>query len=269
MSGPPPKNAEQMVLLGMAGISKPAIKRHLDSVCRSDAFHDGEQAGDLLTYLVNESLEGRVPLVTDIAKVLGKPNFSSEESFVRTAMKRLRERLDKHYDAHGKPGEIRFTIPNKEYFVLTPKIVGTARAAIPTDQAGGQAASVILEPSDLEEVYAKVTVRGRIAGLDPDLRVWLVVGVSYSYYPQCRVSRSGGEWEYDVRIGRLPWGGPDEGGVFDINLVAAGVDGDATFYQYQKAGGDGFGSVLPPDVFLLDTKRVIRRDIRPENGDTR
>jgi hypothetical protein len=122
--------------------------------------------------------------------------------------------------------------------------------------------AAILEPADHAEVYQRVTVRGRIDGLHPDLQAWLVVGTPVGdHYPQCRVSRSAPEFEHEVRIGLLQWGS-NEGAEYVIHLVAAQADGDAAFYHYLKSGRDGFGPLLPTDSQVLDSKRVTRRDLR-------
>jgi hypothetical protein len=60
----------------------------------------------------------------------------------------------------------------------------------------------------------------------------------------------------------MQWGST-YGTEFAILLVAADVDGDFEFQAYMKRCGDGFGTRLPADMQVLDTRWVVRRDIRP------
>jgi hypothetical protein len=122
----------------------------------------------------------------------------------------------------------------------------------------------VLEPDERAEVYRRVLVRGRIDSLDPDARPWLIVlAPDNFYYPQCRVSRRSPFWEAPVTIGRVQWGETD-GMEFEIVLAAANVDGDFAIEAYMRNHGDGYGTRLP-DTELIATRRVIRRDIRPES----
>jgi hypothetical protein len=168
-----------------------------------------------------------------------------------------------HYKIHAKSEEIRLVIPEREYFVLAPKVpeMTKTQSLVRSDDA---LPTVILEPADQAEVNQRVTVKGRIEGLNLDLRAWLVVRTPCGdLYPQCQVSRNSPDFESEVRIGLVQWGA-DEGAEYEINLVATRVDGDNAFYQYLKSGRDGFGPLLPADALVLDAKRVTRRDIRQE-----
>jgi hypothetical protein len=266
MTGAERKTVEQLVLLGQAGIPEPDIRRHVEKLCHSPAFDDRDRARELLRYLVDEALAGRVPRPADIARKLGKINFNPGESYVRSITGDLRNYLKEHYDAPAnaptKPDEIRLIIPKQQYFILAPRATGKTTARTPA-RSDSHTVAGILEPDDRAEVYQRVTVRGRIDALNLDLRPWLVVRTPCGdLYPQCFVSRNTPEWEHEVHIGLVQWGA-DEGAEYEINLVAANADGDAAFYQYLKSGRDGFGPLLPTDSIVLDSKRVTRRDIRP------
>lgn len=252
MSNADAKKAEDFVSLGQSGIPVEDIRRQVETLCHSAALENQTNAKKLLRYLVNQAMNGKVPSADDIGRdVLGKRYFGFDDSQVRVETGKLRKRLDRHYASpEVQPEEIRFDIPRHQYgvFVLRPL---------------RRPAAIILEPANNAEVYQRVTVRGRIDTLNPDLRAWLVVKVaSGNFYPQCRVSRKSPEWEHEVRIGTAPWGSC-EGLEFEIQLVAADTDGDFDFYENLKSGRDGFGFLLPSDVAVLDSRRVIRRDIRP------
>jgi hypothetical protein len=164
----------------------------------------------------------------------------------------------------AQPGEIRLELPAQQYFILAPRASAAHQEPAPLVRAGSGVAASIMEPTDGTEVNHRVTVRGNIEALNPDLRAWLLVATPVGdNYPQCRVSRSRPQFEHDVRIGRLQQGS-DEGAEYVIHLIAVDADGDSALYNYLKSGRDGFGPMLPTDAIVLDSKLVIRRDIRPQ-----
>ncbi len=141
--------------------------------------------------------------------------------------------------------------------MLAPRSTATASGiALPSIAS-------ILEPQEYDEVYRQTQMRGRIDSLDLDLRPWLVVlAADGYYYPQCRVSRRSPSWEHEVGIGRMPWGETD-GVVFTILLVAVDTDGDFDFQSHMKRNDPLYSKSLPSDIKILDTRTVVRRDIRP------
>jgi len=165
------RRTPEWVLLGQAGYPAAAVMAQVERLSNSRPFDDGEQARILLPYLVQEALAGRVPQPVDIAAALGKLQFDTRDPFVRTAMGRLRDRMEKYYSQCARRSEIHLTIPDGNYIVFAPRNTAGAEdvgADIP-------AIASILEPSERAEVYRRAIVRGRIDALDPDLRVWLVV----------------------------------------------------------------------------------------------
>jgi hypothetical protein len=255
---------DEMVPLSLADIPHGEIDKQLEKLCHSEALEGKRSEKRLLAYLVRESLAGNVKRlrVPEITKALFR-RYDPGDSRVRGDAGRLRGYLDVYYaSSEAKPGEIRFTIPTRQYVVHAPKTSGVSAQSRARQQARPIAS--ILEPANNADVYQRVLVRGRIDALDVDLRPWLVVRTPVGdLYPQCRVRRASPEWEEEVRIGLLQWGA-DEGAVYEINLVVADADGDAEFYQYLKSNRDGFGPLLPTDCAVLDARRVTRRDIRPQ-----
>lgn len=255
-----------MVLLGQAGYLAADIRRQVKTLCHSTAFEGKKIQKELLEYLVEKALAGKVPRAVDIAtELFGKEDLYPGDSHVRGAAGLLRKCLAKHYaSSEVQPGEIRLELPDQQYFILAPRAPAAVQEAAPLVRSDSRIAASILEPADGAEVYQRLTVKGSIEALHPDLRAWLVVGTPVGdHYPQCRVSRSSPQFEHEVRIGRLQQGS-DEGAEYVIHLVAADADGDSAFYNYLKSGRDGFGPMLPSDAIVLDSKRVTRRDIRPE-----
>lgn len=258
------KSSDDLVPLAVANIAEEEVSAQVETLCHSPAFENQENARKLLRYLVGPNLAGKEPTPREIAlSGLGMQNFGPGDSHVRNTANKLRECLEEHYaSAEAKPGEIRLWLPARRYWIQTPKpLAGNAQSPRPTKS---RMVGVIVEPAEMAEVYQRVTVRGRIDALHPDLRAWLVVETPVGdHYPQCRVSRKNPQWECEVRIGLLQWGS-NEGAEYVIQLVAADADGDSAFYQYLKSGRDGFGPLLPTDSTVLDSRRVTRRDLRPQ-----
>jgi hypothetical protein len=266
MSDVEDRKDDDVVPLSQAGMPEPDIDRQLEKLCHSDALEGKRAKKDLLRHLVRESVAGnaqrlRVPAITKA--LFGE--YVTGDSRVRVDTGKLREHLDAYYgSSEAKAGEIRFTIPTRQYVVHAPRASGKSNE-FQARQPEERRAARILEPADNAEVHQRVPVRGRIDALDVDLRPWLVVRTPVGdLYPQCRVRRYSPEWQEEVRIGLVQWGA-DEGAVYEIMLVAANADGDVAFYQYLRANRDGFGPLLPTDCIVLDAKRVTRRDIRPQS----
>jgi hypothetical protein len=251
------------VPLAQAGIPRPEVEWQLEKLRGSRALEGKHSEKNLLEYLVRESLAGnlnrlRVPTITD--ELFGK--YLPGDSRARREAGKLRKHLEEYYaSSAAQPGEVRFTIPDGQYVVHAPKAAG---AIIQSQSQKAQEGPIarIFDPAMDAEVHQRVSVRGRIEVLNLDLRAWLVVKTpSGQLYPQCRVRRNNPNWQEEVRIGYVVWGS-EEGIAFEITLVAADAEGDAAFYQYLKSGEDGFGPLMPADCEVLDTIRVIRRDIR-------
>jgi hypothetical protein len=258
----PKAQEEHLVPLGQAGIKENQIEAQVETLCRSTAFENQKRCKTLLRYLWPLSLDGKEPSPREIAlEGLGMQNFDPGSANVRNIANKLRDCLKEHYaSAETNPREVRLVLPHQRYLLHVPK--SQARELQPRLPSVSRVVSAILEPAENADVYQQVTVRGRIDALHPDLRVWLVVETpSGMYYPQCRVSRASPEWQYEIRVGYFERGSND-GIEFLIHLVAADYDGDFRLYECVKAGRDGYGSALPRDCSVLNSRAVTRRDIR-------
>lgn len=245
------RRKQEWVLLGQAGYPIAAVEEQVERICASRPFDDQETPRKLLAYLVREALLGHVPQADEIASAFG----STGETFASTNTGRLRNRMAEFYNSHAKRDDIQLAILPKSYIVVAPRYFGTAGIDIP-------ASARITEPADNSEVYARVTIRGRIDSLDPDLRVWVVVLADHAYYLQRRVSRRSPMFEIQNRPGRTKWGAY-EGEEYSFVLIAADIDADFALQASLDRGDDGFGTRLPADTQVLHTVRVVRRDIRP------
>ena len=261
MTDPKQEQEDNPVPLALAGIAKQDIDRQLDKLLHSEAFEGKAATKRLLSHLVQNSVSGNTQRLrgAEIAKAVF-PKSDDGPTRVRKEAGMLRKCFEAYYSSpEAKAGEVRFTLPERQYVVH-------ARAQQKPQAEQKPALGSILEPAVETEVYQSLSVAGRIDGLDPDLRVWLVVRTPVGdHYPQCRVSRKSPDWKAEVRIGRLQ-PGSDEGAVYEILLVATDADGDAEFYQYIRENRDGFGSMLPTDSEILDQRKVTRRDNRPQSG---
>lgn len=258
------KTSDDLVPLGQAGVEEDEVKAQVETLCHSPAFENQGNPKKLLRYLVPLSLAGKRPTPREIAlKCFGRKHYDPGDAHVRNTANKLRECLEEHYgSAEARPKEIRFCLPSLTYIIHAPKAQDVNSQS--PRYSKSRMVGVIVDPAEGAEVHHRLKVRGRIDALDADLRVWLVIEIPVGiYYPQCRVSRKSPEWESEVRVGYRLWG-TDEGTEYVIHLVAADSDGDFHFYEYLKAARDGFGAVLPTDCLVLYSRRVTRRDLRPE-----
>ena len=258
-----PDSFDDFVLLGMAGIPEAEIHAQVEKLTRSPAFESTQRPKQLLEYLVNKALEGKAPRASEIARdIFRKDELFNDDAIVRNTMNKVRDCLQTHYTQYAKAGEIRLHIRDREYLVLAPPRATSTTVSRLRLQPESALGDFISDPENDTQVHFRTTVRGQLTALSFDMRAWLVIKIPVGlYYPQCRISRDAPEWEHEVRVGLAGWG-TNEDAVYEINLVSAGSDGDTEFYQYVKSARDGFGFVLPSDCRILDTKRVIRRDIR-------
>jgi hypothetical protein len=250
---------EELVPLVQSGIPKKDIQAQVEILLHSTALEGQGNAKKLLKFLVRKAILGKRPTMVELS-TLFRPVYKPSDPLVRGSARKLRSCLAEHYLNHAEATELRLHVPPYQYGVFAPKAPTGRRQAVNLDT---RAIATILEPVQGAEVYRRVTVRGRIDALHPDLRPWLVIETpdGGGFYPQHWISRESPEWEWDVYAGRAQHG-IDDGGLFVIHLVAVTIDGDSIFYQFTKSGGDLFGSFLPADCIILDSKNVIRRDRR-------
>jgi hypothetical protein len=250
---------KQWVPLAHSGILEKDIHAQVEILCHSASFENQGNARKLLRFLVEKAILGQKPSMKELSRLFRQIPIPSD-NLVRNAGRTLRLALAEHYEKNAKVTEIHLDVPPYQYGVFAPKAPTGRSQAVNLDT---RAIATILEPVQGAEVYRRVTVRGRIDALHPDLRPWLVIETpdGGGFYPQHWVSRESPDWEWDVYAGRAQHG-IDDGGLFVIHLVAVTIDGDSIFYQFTKSGGDLFGSFLPADCIILDSKNVIRRDRR-------
>ena len=96
-------------------------KEHsLAKIINSNIFADSEKYCALLIYLVQSTLQGKIPKEYTIAiDVFNKDkNFNpSEDTIVRYYMHRLRKKIREYYDSEGKNDELELIIPKGHYQV--------------------------------------------------------------------------------------------------------------------------------------------------------
>ena len=92
----------------------------LNNILNSNEFGDSSTYKNLLTYLVNASLQKIIPKEITVAIEVFKkdPDFNSnKDSTVRHHVHTLRKKLDKYYQNEGITDKIRFMIPKGHYEV--------------------------------------------------------------------------------------------------------------------------------------------------------
>lgn len=107
-------------LAGEFMLEKDLIVSELDKVCKSDVFASSEQLCKIISYLVNETLEGRegqIKAYNIAVEALGRPdNFDpGTDSIVRSEIHRLRAKLKKYYAQDGKGSRVVIDIPINSY----------------------------------------------------------------------------------------------------------------------------------------------------------
>lgn len=93
---------------------------YLKRILESSEFTESKNYSDLLTYLAESSIKGKIPKETTIAlKVFGKSSdFNpTEDPAVRVYLHNLRKRIAKYYEYEGKKDKIRLIIPKGHYEV--------------------------------------------------------------------------------------------------------------------------------------------------------
>jgi len=102
----------------------------LDIILNSNEFGDSATYKNLLSYLVNASLQNKIPKEITVAiEVFEKDSDfnSNKDSTVRHHVHTLRKKLDKYYKDEGIGDKIRFMIPKGHYevkFIKKKSIVG-------------------------------------------------------------------------------------------------------------------------------------------------
>jgi hypothetical protein len=139
-----------------------------------------------------------------------------------------------------------------------PFSLSAATAVTAADQITG----VITNPSPQAQVPEVQTVAGTVTGLTAEKHLWLLVvphvpGAA-AYHPEPDLTVNGSNWTVTARIGLAG----DLGRVFDLELVVADNQADASFRQYLNtatAKGSYPGMpILPQGVLLLQSVEVQR-----------
>ena len=97
-----------------------AVRRELARLIDSPAFKDSDRLVRFLTFVVEETLQGRGARLKE--SVVGievfdrSPDYDpKEDPIVRVQARRLRAKLDAHYTTLGRPGDLRIELPKGGY----------------------------------------------------------------------------------------------------------------------------------------------------------
>lgn len=105
----------------------PAITRELDRILGSQTFARSARSRDLLRYLIQTTRRDGAPRIKETTlalEVFGRSPSeydSATDGIVRVSMNRLRELLDRYYDAEGHAATLRIDIPRGTYSPVVRK----------------------------------------------------------------------------------------------------------------------------------------------------
>ena len=135
-------------------LEKAQIVEELDRISASSEFRNKPVMKRLLTYLVNEHIEGRSEQIKGFSIAVdvfgqGKGFDSDRSAVVRNSAVRLRGLLDAYYLGAGSGNPVRIDIPKGGY---SPKILSTNNGAADAPAVGGidRAAGVAVLPFSYE-----------------------------------------------------------------------------------------------------------------------
>ncbi|MFN7932438.1 MAG: hypothetical protein U0R19_03875 [Bryobacteraceae bacterium] len=112
-----------------------AVREALERALQSPSFSQSERQSNLLRYLVESTLNGKVPKETVVGvEVYGRgAEFDpKQDSIVRVEASRLRQRLASYYVAEGRDEKVRIDLPRGSY--RCQFVVQEPPAAPPTPQ---------------------------------------------------------------------------------------------------------------------------------------
>src|SRR5258706_2067831 len=100
--------------------SETEVRKHFESILRSDTFRKSNDPKSILSYLVDQALKGQHVTGMDIAVEVFHKHDSVTEARVKTAARNLEGKLREYYDGDGAREPIRIVFP-KRGFVPTFK----------------------------------------------------------------------------------------------------------------------------------------------------
>jgi hypothetical protein len=106
------------------------IPATLNAILNSNEFSDSSTYKNLLSYLVNASLQNKIPKEITVAIEVFEKDVdfnSNKDSTVRYHVHSLRKKLEKYYRNEGRADKIRFIIPKGHYevkFIKKKSLIG-------------------------------------------------------------------------------------------------------------------------------------------------
>jgi TolB-like protein/tetratricopeptide (TPR) repeat protein len=143
------------------------VLAHLDAVTRSPGFASAPKNGQLLRYLVERVLAGQTAteygIGVDVFERLESFN-PSEDSVVRTAITRLRQKLREYYAADGQADGIRIQLPPRSYTPVFVAVAPAAGGAAPIVESREPPAAPRFQPRFIWGAIALIAA-GAVAGI--------------------------------------------------------------------------------------------------------
>jgi hypothetical protein len=95
----------------------------IEKILHSKSLADSEKSRQLLIYLYKEAQQNRIPKEIDVAiDIFQRPSFNpAEDTIVRVALHKLRQKLSLYYNTEGKRDKLRIAIPKGSYQLIVEK----------------------------------------------------------------------------------------------------------------------------------------------------
>src|ERR1043166_5973527 len=116
------------------GVEPSAIQQQLSRILASKAFRQADRLKRFLTFIVNETMEGRAESLKEFTvgvEVFGKDRTFDARSdpIVRVQARRLRAQLDRYYAEEAAPDEPIIEVPKGAYAAVFKAPKGVQRDA--------------------------------------------------------------------------------------------------------------------------------------------
>ena len=206
----------------------------------SPPFKDAERLIRFLNFIVEETLEGRGDRLKE--SIIGVEVFDREASYdpkidpiVRVQARRLRTKLEAHYGASGRPGELQIVLPKGGYtpeFLVAPQTLEIPPATVVVEKFAGFGWKIAAICVVALAITATLFLTRRSAAKTTGSRLF----TAYAGYQNAPA------FSTDGQTIAFSWGGQDGG---DPSIYAQRLDADAPRRLTNSATRDRRPTWLP------------------------
>jgi S-layer like family, C-terminal region len=182
------------------------FQQHLKEVIEGEAFKGSQRSGQFLSYIVEESLAGRLAALKERVigvKLFGRsPSYDTgEDAIVRVTASDVRRRLLQHYGKYGITSEFRISLPLGTYI---PEITREPQkaASLPDPVPAAEVPPTTAEPVPAPHIVLPVETTPARPG-----KKWLLIA---ALAVACNALMWGIVWNHfsrpaDAPVSILPW----------------------------------------------------------------